>query len=405
MNEDDFENLEDLGVSVQSQESLENDVIEKLEEKIKEKEQENVLKQVKKELRALHDRLVDCIKKKRKCEKQIKSLYQSESLTSQQNRQVSSLLNDQEILEKKLKDLFTDQNAAVQRLKDCQYDYENNQDIQRLIVRSNESSEDTNEEHHIKDEETELQKNIRLGDVTAFGNTLQTKSSSSSEPVNFDNYLHQQLQNQGTSSSRTINRKRHHSSDSGSDSGFVEVPVPKKTKKPAKPVVKDEDDSDYKPESSDDDEPLIKKKEVKKSSKPQRPLYDSDEVGFKTDDSDWEGTDDDDDEVPVIKKRKHGDDGDRDMYLARVASWQANRSAEDRESDGRYEEVEGGLKVPSSLWEKLYNYQKIGVQWMFELHQQKCGGILGDEMGLGKTIQVISFLASLSYSQVDIMIG
>ena len=37
---------------------------------------------------------------------------------------------------------------------------------------------------------------------------------------------------------------------------------------------------------------------------------------------------------------------------------------------------------------------------MFELHQQKCGGILGDEMGLGKTIQVIAFLASLSYSQV-----
>jgi hypothetical protein len=36
-----------------------------------------------------------------------------------------------------------------------------------------------------------------------------------------------------------------------------------------------------------------------------------------------------------------------------------------------------GLKIPKSLWNRLYNYQRVGVQWMFELHQQKCGGILG----------------------------
>ena len=40
------------------------------------------------------------------------------------------------------------------------------------------------------------------------------------------------------------------------------------------------------------------------------------------------------------------------------------------------------------------------MQWLWELHQQKVGGILGDEMGLGKTIQVIGFLSSLSYSRV-----
>lgn len=37
---------------------------------------------------------------------------------------------------------------------------------------------------------------------------------------------------------------------------------------------------------------------------------------------------------------------------------------------------------------------------MWELHCQQAGGILGDEMGLGKTIQVISFLAGLSYSKL-----
>lgn len=37
---------------------------------------------------------------------------------------------------------------------------------------------------------------------------------------------------------------------------------------------------------------------------------------------------------------------------------------------------------------------------MWELHCQQAGGILGDEMGLGKTIQIIAFLAGLSYSKL-----
>lgn len=55
------------------------------------------------------------------------------------------------------------------------------------------------------------------------------------------------------------------------------------------------------------------------------------------------------------------------------------------------------LKAPLDL---LVRYQQTGVRWMWELHCQQAGGILGDEMGLGKTIQVISFLAGLSYSKL-----
>jgi DNA excision repair protein ERCC-6 len=40
------------------------------------------------------------------------------------------------------------------------------------------------------------------------------------------------------------------------------------------------------------------------------------------------------------------------------------------------------------------------VQWLWELNQQRCGGIMGDEMGLGKTVQVIAFLAGLKYSKL-----
>ncbi|XP_075466382.1 LOW QUALITY PROTEIN: DNA excision repair protein ERCC-6, partial [Ascaphus truei] len=45
-------------------------------------------------------------------------------------------------------------------------------------------------------------------------------------------------------------------------------------------------------------------------------------------------------------------------------------------------------------------YQQTGVRWLWELHCQQAGGILGDEMGLGKTIEIIAFLAGLSYSRM-----
>ncbi|KAL8523143.1 hypothetical protein ACS0TY_013205 [Phlomoides rotata] len=60
--------------------------------------------------------------------------------------------------------------------------------------------------------------------------------------------------------------------------------------------------------------------------------------------------------------------------------------------------LEGGLKIPETIFSKLFDYQKVGVQWLWELHCQKAGGIIGDEMGLGKTIQILAFLGSLHFS-------
>lgn len=45
-------------------------------------------------------------------------------------------------------------------------------------------------------------------------------------------------------------------------------------------------------------------------------------------------------------------------------------------------------------------YQQTGVKWLWELHQQAVGGVMGDEMGLGKTIQMIAFLAGLKSSRL-----
>lgn len=166
------------------------------------------------------------------------------------------------------------------------------------------------------------------------------------------------------------------------------------------------------------------------------------EGGFVLSEAVGEGTDDDDDDdffggrdeaVVKSKKRKERrvpkaaeavdtrkfDDGNEKSYLARLKGWTQNRKKareqqKTRDRDGKKEEVEeewlmphptesdtvfdGGLKIPGDVFPSLFDYQKVGVQWLWELHAQNVGGIMGDEMGLGKTIQIISFIAGLHHS-------
>ncbi|ODM94276.1 DNA excision repair protein ERCC-6 [Orchesella cincta] len=114
-----------------------------------------------------------------------------------------------------------------------------------------------------------------------------------------------------------------------------------------------------------------------------------------SDDSDW--LDSSEDERPLkSRSKKETDDGNYKYYLKRVESWKQSETR----LTGKMHSFEGGFKLPSYLWDSLYKYQKIGVKWLWELHQQRVGGILGDEMGLGKTIQVITFLAGVSCSNL-----
>nr|XP_015799739.2 DNA excision repair protein ERCC-6 [Nothobranchius furzeri]XP_015799740.2 DNA excision repair protein ERCC-6 [Nothobranchius furzeri]XP_054606048.1 DNA excision repair protein ERCC-6 [Nothobranchius furzeri] len=121
-----------------------------------------------------------------------------------------------------------------------------------------------------------------------------------------------------------------------------------------------------------------------------------------------ESSEGDEDEEDGGKEKKHKDDGDVEYYRQRIRKWKRQRLREREEkremgeelTDDSDVEFDEGFKVPGFLWKKLYKYQQTGVRWMWELHCQQAGGILGDEMGLGKTIQVISFLAGLSYSKL-----
>ena len=118
------------------------------------------------------------------------------------------------------------------------------------------------------------------------------------------------------------------------------------------------------------------------------------------------------------------DDGNEELYQARLRTWCMKRSAARRKAQSRQQGSEpidvdeddeewykphpthadtdlgDGFRVPGDIFPSLYDYQKTGVRWLWELYSQQVGGIIGDEMGLGKTIQAISFLAGLHYSKM-----
>ena len=62
--------------------------------------------------------------------------------------------------------------------------------------------------------------------------------------------------------------------------------------------------------------------------------------------------------------------------------------------------LDGHFLSPLEVYDCLFEYQRTGVRWLWELHKQQVGGILADEMGLGKSIQTIVFLYSLLHSKM-----
>lgn len=95
----------------------------------------------------------------------------------------------------------------------------------------------------------------------------------------------------------------------------------------------------------------------------------------------------------IAKSKRTLDDGDEDLYRQRVIDSKYKKNEPMHQIDHIF-------KIPQSIWKKLYKYQRVSVQWLWELHTRNLGGLLGDEMGLGKTVQVIAFLAGLDSSEL-----
>lgn len=111
---------------------------------------------------------------------------------------------------------------------------------------------------------------------------------------------------------------------------------------------------------------------------------------------------------------RNTDDGIEEVFQQRLGQWVSTRSKlrrqEHQDDDPNVAEwfkphptipdavLDSKFRLPGDVHPSLFDYQKTGVQWLWELYSQKTGGIIGDEMGLGKTIQVIAFVAGLHYS-------
>ena len=101
------------------------------------------------------------------------------------------------------------------------------------------------------------------------------------------------------------------------------------------------------------------------------------------------------------------DDMDDFCYDDRVEDWMEYGISSMRTMEEKLEEeppgtemYEGGLVIPSWMNNRLFGYQRTGLRWMWELHKQGAGGLVGDEMGLGKTVQVSSFLGAMTSSRM-----
>ncbi|CAF1081670.1 unnamed protein product [Rotaria sp. Silwood1] len=171
----------------------------------------------------------------------------------------------------------------------------------------------------------------------------------------------------------------------------------KKTKTKAKKATTTKKPLVISSSSSDDDN---------EETDPSKMVYDEDNAWFESDEDEKQRLVDEDEDFYEPKKKKKRssakDDGDDQQYLTRLRDFYADQKPPSHTNNNENDDIEigKGFWIPSSIWNRLFNYQRAGVKWLWELYEQKCGGIIADEMGLGKTIQIIAYLAAFHYSRV-----
>ncbi|XP_006630380.2 DNA excision repair protein ERCC-6 [Lepisosteus oculatus] len=191
--------------------------------------------------------------------------------------------------------------------------------------------------------------------------------------------------------------KRKSRSHRGSESGESEYIPSDELFDPEEPEEEEEEDKFWADEEEYDPKPSKQQKR-----RPGRKT--TEEEG----DEDFRSSSEEEGVARKGRVKRCRDDGDVEFYKQRLRRWKKQRlrekmeqqeagADESEDSDAEFDE---GFKMPGFLWKKLFKYQQTGVRWLWELHCQQAGGILGDEMGLGKTIQIIAFLAGLSYSKI-----
>lgn len=233
-------------------------------------------------------------------------------------------------------------------------------------------------------EETEYERKIRTGEMTPFGSTdVSQKKSRSSEDM-LEKYLVSQ-----SKLSIMVHKPKIKTPSTKKD---FKIQMKKKI-----PIKKSQESgSEYFPSTDSENESTIPVKI--KSKKRSNNLKKCNQYSDKDYNN---GSDDEYFEPRRSSQYKSSDDGIEENYEYRLKEYEKNNPEIATDNEDVFHPIDGDyFKVPKEIWEKLYKYQRIGIKWLWELHQQGSGGILGDEMGLGKTIQMIVFFGALYWSRL-----
>ncbi|XP_046989241.1 DNA excision repair protein ERCC-6-like isoform X2 [Schistocerca americana] len=445
--------LKDLGLSVYDQETFEKGILQQVDRAVEDQKRKHAMEKVEKELKNVSDE----IQSHEQTIKKNETLARALLAAGAEGLQRSILIRkDTELKQKQLKVLHVKHTGLEKKRLQLSLPETTEDKLENVLS----GEDDDGDNRHCKGladllgndggrKETEMEKKIRLGEMTPFGTVLGNTGNKSAPRVDqtlseFEKYLEAQSKLQQTQRKKVLLKKkalRLNCEETAIQEGKSVTPkkkstplkksilLPKKRKKKEKlgsstsedyqdqlkrpgkllsekTALEDSDEgSEYIPSEdelreAEDDEKKMRKWEgpsLHHVKKRRRQKLISPPEEWCSDDSDWDYSD----EERRLKKRKRSkkeiDDGNADDYMERLKLWEKTRTEETVRGD---QELEGGYRIPKFLWNKLYNYQKVGVQWLWELNLQRCGGILGDEMGLGKTVQVIAFLAGLAHSKL-----
>lgn len=85
-----------------------------------------------------------------------------------------------------------------------------------------------------------------------------------------------------------------------------------------------------------------------------------------------------------------------EIVQSNISKWRMDQTGKTAASSSTYAPLPYSAE-PSSMQGHctMQSYQLFGMNWMWQLYEQKFGAILADDMGLGKTCQVVSFMGLL----------
>ncbi|XP_045212633.2 DNA excision repair protein ERCC-6-like [Mercenaria mercenaria] len=390
---DDTDDLKGLDIDVFNQEDFEEGVMKQVDDAITKEEEKRKKESLKKDLKIVNDDIRSLKHELASLATQLAQLGQGKSFaTGGANRRLVSAQKQKETKMTEMKALEEKKKKIQARLDGKAPLFDENEKAFKSVLGSS--------GNEAKD------KLIKTGEMTPFGTVVNQQHPTESSDIQIKIEPNDEEGNRPAVQAVTKRaiKKEHELSEEGelSEPGYLsdgEEWVPSDQE----PLV----DSDLEEEETVKQEVRSAKLEKERKNKKKkgwskvhnRPIYRS-----HSEDSDSDAGE----RLPRAKAiRKYRDDGHEEYFEERMEKFhkselfkQKAREAgrmSDSEDD---EEFDGGMKVPGRIWSKLYKYQKTCVKWLWELHCQQAGGIVGDEMGLGKTIQAIAFLAGLKYSRL-----